>query len=71
MSGDTEATFILSLDDDENDIASSHPNHNKTITADYSTENTVVEFSISINDDSVEVKGGDSMSLEEQLAWCK
>ncbi|VDP18748.1 unnamed protein product [Schistosoma margrebowiei] len=69
MSGDTEATFILSLDDDENDIALSHPNHNKTITADYSTENTVVEFSISINDDSVEVKRCDSMSLEEQLAW--
>ncbi|CAH8623570.1 unnamed protein product [Schistosoma rodhaini] len=69
MSGDTEATFILSLDDDENDIASSHQNPNRTITADYSTDNTVVEFSISINDDSVEVKGGDSMSLEEQLAW--
>ncbi|CAH8639575.1 unnamed protein product [Schistosoma rodhaini] len=69
MSGDTEATFVLSLDDDENDIASSHQNPNRTITADYSTDNTVVEFSISINDDSVEVKGGDSMSLEEQLAW--
>ncbi|TNN07748.1 cAMP-dependent protein kinase catalytic subunit isoform 2 [Schistosoma japonicum] len=77
MSGDIEATFILSLDDDddnqdddENKTTKTHHNHTKTTTiSDYSTDNTIVEFSISINDDIVEVKGGDSLSLDEQLAW--
>ncbi|CAH8618534.1 unnamed protein product [Heterobilharzia americana] len=61
MSGDTEATFILSLDDDD---STTEPQiHIKT-----PNETTTVEFSISITDDAVEVKE-ESMTLEEQLAW--
>ncbi|VDP99613.1 unnamed protein product [Trichobilharzia regenti] len=63
MSGDTEATFILSLDDDDSTIEA-QTNATKT------TDETTVEFSISITDDAVEAKG-ETMSLEEQLAWCK
>ncbi|CAH8546380.1 unnamed protein product [Schistosoma turkestanicum] len=76
MSGDTEATFILSLDDDDDDdddiSTASHRTSNKPdTTTDHSTQDTIVEFSISINDDNAELKvDGDSMSLEEQLAWC-
>lgn len=55
MAGDTEATFVLSLDDE--------PEVEKT------AENTF-EVCISLPDDAPEVKSG-SMDLEQQLIWCK
>ncbi|KAA0192638.1 cAMP-dependent protein kinase catalytic subunit alpha [Fasciolopsis buskii] len=53
MAGDTEATFVLSLDDE--------PEVEKT------AENTF-EVCISLPDDAPEVKSG-SMDLEQQLIW--
>ncbi|KAF6769012.1 hypothetical protein AHF37_12651 [Paragonimus kellicotti] len=59
MAGDTEATFVLSLDDDNDDVAVQQ------------TKENTFDVCITLPDVDCADQKATSMSLEQQLMWCK